>query len=559
MNNTIYFKDNDAYWKASFLEDESPDDPRRDLDEVLGTMVFKKRKNNSLGDIQAEDFSEFFLSQLKDEKNVYLEGHLVFKLPTLEEARKNESLERYIAGNKAIGERFDVDLFNQDMDYLLNDVKNMLDDKVCDNLTGGIPLDDNWKLTDSYEISFTTPPFPNETDAENAFNKIKKSILSELEERFSLNTSRVQSGYNWHSTVDDLTETQLFDKWAASKLAVIPIDVYEHGGITCHEASIRKTARASNDRDDGVIHNDGFIYIDKDDENYLPVIDKSKINDKDYLKKTAELFLREEIKQYASYLEGDVHTLAVDVFDRKKLDWVESHREYIYGSDLESVLKDDGYSIENRLSEDDVKKLENTVTKEFQTATGEKFLSDIKAALPEFDGSVLNASRAVLYSLKKNGSSALELVAISGFLKDNGCSSDEKTIAFLNEALGLKEKGAEQNLLPFKGEKLSCYYSKINNPNRSDNGGVNNILIVDYDNKRFGFASGVSQMIDTPSECYYRDVERLKSGKSVEKKVEFLARAGFKNTKLDAPALEGYQRDDKWIKKYVMHDKEIER
>lgn len=64
-------------------------------------------------------------------------------------------------------------------------------------------------------------------------------------------------------------------------------------------------------------------------------------------------------------------------------------------------------------------------------------------------------------------------------------------------------------------------FSKIKNPNRSDNGGVNNALLIDYENRRFAYVSGASQIIDNPSDTYLKKVEEL-SSKAVEKNLKLL-------------------------------------
>lgn len=64
-----------------------------------------------------------------------------------------------------------------------------------------------------------------------------------------------------------MTERQLFDIWEKEQLIVIPLDVYEHGGISIHEGSlsIKKEHWLDGSLDEDVV-NDGFIYLPKDND-----------------------------------------------------------------------------------------------------------------------------------------------------------------------------------------------------------------------------------------------------------------------------------------------------
>lgn len=554
MENKIYFKENGSYWKASFLEDNYPESPRR-IEEPAGKMVFKERKDYSLGDEQTEDFAEFFASQLPAGK-CFVDGKITVRIPPLDQAIENDALSRYVAGNEQ-EHHFDAALFEQDMDAILSRIKDELGESVCDDLSGGIPLDPDMRLTDRYEIEFKTAAFLGSADAFDASGKIKEKIAEALSENFGMTGRDCFEKEILKSETDELTESQLYDRWAASKLAVLPIDLYIHSGITCHEASARKTLRANNDRDDGHIYNDGFVYIDKDDEDFLAGWDKDKISDKDYMKEQAERLLRGEIKEYASYLEGDVHVLLLEEFDKEKLDWTYSEREGpYYGSSLPEVLKDHGFSLNEILSEKDAGKLRETVTEEFRKATWDKYLSNVRDALPEFDNKVEYASGAVLYAMKKNDSQGLARKALGEYMNQNGCTSKEKTIAFLNEALGISGKGQEKSaVIPVNDKSIECVWSKVRNPERSDNGGCDRMLLIDYEKKNFALLTGVSYATSNPSDTYYKKTELLKSGKAVERKAEELLKAGFKNTRVSSDYLEQYRKNDKWIEKYILKER----
>ena len=558
MENIIYFKNKDSYWKASFLDDNSPDDPRR-IEEPAGKMVFKERKDYSLGDEQTESFADFFASQLEPEKEFY-KGKVSVTIPTLDKAMENPMLSKYIAGNDEIGHHFDIEQFNQHMDSLLNDLYNALGQGFCDEITGGIPFDPKTgKYSGCYEIEFSTADSKHNEDISAASYTIVRELGNYLADYFDFKKG---TDYEVQTSLENdlsvLSESQLYDRWAASKLAVLPIDLYIHSGITCHEASARKTLRANNDRDDGYIYNDGFVYIDKDDEDFLACIDKEKISDESYVRDQAEKELSSEIKEYASYLEEDVHVLLLEEFDKEKLDWTYSEREGpYYGSSLPEVLKDHGFILNEILSEKEAGNLRETVTEEFRKATWDKYLSNVRDALPEFDNKVEYASGAVLYAMKKNDSQGLARKALGEYMNQNGCTSKEKTIAFLNEALGISGKGQEKSaVIPLNDKSIECVWSKVRNQERSDNGGCDRMLLIDYEKKKFALLTGVSYAISNPSDTYYKKTELLKSGKAVEKKAGELLKAGFKNTRVSGDYLEQYRRNDKWIEKYILKERE---
>ena len=175
--------------------------------------------------------------------------------------------------------------------------------------------------------------------------------------------------------------------------------------------------------------------------------------------------------------------------------------------------------------------------------------------MPEFDGNLKHAASAATLSMKEGSATNLERTALSEYMKEKGCISPESTFKFLEESVGIKGKNLakELNPLSFRDENLECVFSKIKNPNRSDNGGVNNALLIDYENRRFAYVSGASQMIDKPSETYLKKVEEL-SSKAVEKKLETLVKAGFKNASLNSESLNMYRKDDKWISKYILKE-----
>jgi len=580
MSETMYFKDGDTYWKAVWEEEQFPESPRKDRDN-LGTMVFEKNRGYDLGDEQVSDFSEFFKSQI-DENSLpsYAEGTVAFSLPTIEKAMENPALkDEFIAGNTEIGFHFDVDLFNQRMDYILEEVKQSLEDGVCEDITGGIPLDDNGNLGDRYFIEFTTKP-KIDGDAYNDFTLIKNAIQEKMEE-FGI---RILSDYELKNELSDLTESQLYDKWAETKAAVVPIDVYEHSEITCRAASLRKTSNLKNDRDDGCIYNNGFIYVDKDNEEFQNEL-KGEARDKngkvynswtakseEEAKKWAENVIRAEIEDYARYLEGDVHTVTTASFNPSTLEWERQDFECgILGDTLESNLKSHGFNIDKVLRENDVFVLENTANPEFRKAVVAEYFKDVKSELSDFNNDVLFSSKSVLKQWKAmaNVSSAepehnlvnrweMKRQVIEDYLKKSNCQSPENLKTFLNENIGIKEKGKELEPLSFTNSAYEAVYSKVKNPNRSDNGTVSNCILIDYQNKRFAYFTGAGQILDRPTDTFLKKTELLPSSRAVERKLETLVSSGFKNSPVDSKEYNEHRKDNAWIERNIL-DKGRER
>ena len=142
---TKYFKTNDGkflkldydYSQDSF----SPRDPRYQTN--LGTMVFPKVSNRryTLGDIQPENFEEFFKDELSDEQKFMANGKFTIKLPSVEDAKNNPLLEKFIAGTDSEGYWFDKPFFQQEIESMLSSI--YIDDDNDINLSAGIPVLEN--------------------------------------------------------------------------------------------------------------------------------------------------------------------------------------------------------------------------------------------------------------------------------------------------------------------------------------------------------------------------------------------------------------------------------
>lgn len=269
--------------------------------------------------------------------------------------------------------------------------------------------------------------------------------------------------------LSDLTESQLYDKWAETKAAVVPIDVYEHSEITCHAASVRKSLNYKSGRDEGWIYNNGFVYVDKDNvefQNELKgeardingnVYNRWPAKSEEEAKKWAENVIKAEIEDYARYLEGDVHTVTTASFNPSTLEWESQDFECgILGDTLENNLKFHGFNIDKVLGQNEVFVLENTANPEFKKAVIAEYFNDVKAELSDFNNDVLFSSKSVLkqWKAKANVSSSepehdslnrweLKRQVIEDYLKKSNCQSPENLRTFLNENIEVKKPEKE--------------------------------------------------------------------------------------------------------------------
>lgn len=526
---TLYFKSGKDYVKAEWNYDDYAESPRTDRDN-LGKLVFFKNKNGKFGDEQVDEWREFFIDQLTDSNPVSrYEGEVRFKIPSAEEAMGNPKLEKYVTGEG----RFDKELFSQDMDAALDNAESSLEGFSATN-TGGITLDDDQlTLSDEYRIDFDTEEFSQDGNYSWMLDKTVEAIYSVLKEDFGITRESCSMDWRLENSLEDLTESELYDKWAESKAAVVPIDLYIHSGATCREAPVRKSPLT----DGGYIHNDGFAYVEKDNEEYRQELESGKTEEE--AKKWAEQNLRGEIQDYASYLEGDVHTLTVSYFNPKTNEWEKSDMEDgILGGTLEQALKDRGTNIDEILAKNTVFNLENSVNPEFKSETVRMYIDDVKKNLPDFDNSLKAAATSVSKQWKAKAETnreetdrlnrwELRKKALKEYFKENGIDSAEKTFAFLAKETGFKEKSQSLPPLSIQDKSLVAYFAKINNPARSDNGGLAKLLLVDEKNKSLAYFDSPSYII-TKGDIWGKTVN-LGSGKQVAEKAKELLRYGFKD------------------------------
>ncbi|MBO4858717.1 MAG: hypothetical protein J5527_09395 [Treponema sp.] len=563
---TKYFKTTDReYLKLDYDYCNDPYDPRDpDYQTNLGTMVFPEERNpyHAFGDLQPESFEEFFKNELSEaEPHEYMEGSIEFTFPSLEDCQNNEALSRFIAGTEENGFHFDVDLFNQEMDSILSSVKDNLGSSVCEDLTGGIPVDEKTgRLTDSYIINLRTSNCKDYYGAESAYNRIRDELSDCLNVFVPKNFFNYQDSIHHFNELEGFSESQLYDKWAETKFCVIPINIYEHSGITCHEASLRKTLHAANDRDDGAIYNDGFIYVNKNNQEVLNEL-KGEARDEDgnlynkwkpktpeETKAWAEKILKQEIKEYARFLEGNVFDVSIYELDKSTLDWGEPVVGYnsLFVDDVEEYIKENNEYAGKIVSEiypNIMDVILNTPTPEFKKNAFENYVSKIKEILPDYDNNIKYAASAATLAMKSGSSTNLEIKALNLYLKENGCTNPENTFKMLEKAVGIKT--LEKVFDPFE-PGYEVFFHTNPNPNSSNyhsKASPFHALVVDKENKRYGLLSG-SYSFSGNQFNFYQKIPVL-SIKKLREKIEELESYGLKFQKFTTSAGEYSQGNPK--------------
>lgn len=358
---TDFFKTDDGiYHKIESDYDRNPQNPRKDFDN-LGKMVFKKQSRYSLGDIQTDEFAEFFEDELKEiDSDICLEGCIRGVFPD------NDA--NYIVGNNEIGYRFDKERFLQDVETSL-DILCSNNDDLFEQVTCGIPLTSSNNYGEQIEIDFEIKnPFLYKTAVENINEVLSEYNLEDLE----------VSLYNNIFLRDKLTEKQLFDIWAEKQFFVLPINIFEHSSIALHPGTLNtRTEKYLDGSNIEEITNSGFIYVSKDNEKVQEYL---KEHSEEETKQWLENVFKGEIELYSQYVSGEVYTITDSVFNPKTLNWDEKEEvSSYYGSEIEYIK--DNLGSGKYISQNEIQDLENTITPEFIKATGEKFIAEIQECL----------------------------------------------------------------------------------------------------------------------------------------------------------------------------------
>lgn len=266
-------------------------------------------------------------------------------------------------------------------------------------------------------------------------------------------------------------------------------------------------------------------------------------------KKWAEENIRAEIREYANYLEGDVHTLTVSWFNPKTLGWEKQDDiSGILGSSPFVEISSLGYSAGTIIEEQEIKILENSINPEFKAETAKLYIEEVKENLPDFDGNI-KASATSVSKVWKATKSDIHRAALNEYFKDNKLDSPEKTFSFLSEKAGIAEKEKQISPINIKDENIKAYIA------RSDNGGLAKLLLVDEKNKSFAYFNSPSYIIQKGD--IFGKVTNLGSGKRVEDKAKELSRYGFKDVNVSNESIAKYQKH--FPEKDLNQDYQIER
>lgn len=526
---TLYFEKNNEYHKIEYDYDTSPDNPRQAFDN-LGKMVFKNFTRNRLGDEQTSDFHDFFLDELTGGVNQEGKwfGKFTVKIPSIVQVQNHRVLSKlYLAGNEEIGFHVDVEKLNQDMEAQLSNLcEQYREFGYIDDITCGIPLDKNNNLTDKIEIECSSPFLSHDDNGENfseAYEAVKATIecfdMNYSENCFYLNKSEV------------LTEKELFEEWTEKQFFVLPINIYEHGYIVLKSSDLyTKKENYLDGTSSEIITNDGFIYVSKDNKE---VLDYLASNSEEETKQWLERIFKTELEKYSNYLSGQVYRLQDSIFNKETLEW-EKNNDFgnIYG-DIDSFLSSEFGNIKY-INQNEIQKLETTITPEYKKNIWNQFLKETKEALPDFDNNILYAQRSVLISWNKAYSNELfpnkiKIDALNEFLLENGCINPENTIKFLQKEIQsfpqkefdpfsykAEELGYETWLQPNSNKLASNYNSRVS---------PIHALIIDYQNKRFGILTGADSFNGDRLPNYKKNP--LLSGKKFKEKIEKLLSEGF--------------------------------
>ena len=549
MSETIYFNDKGTNYKAEWLEENYPENPRdENFQTNLGTMVFEENRRYNLGDKQVDGFYGFFKEQLSEKDfPIRTQGSIIFDFPDVEDAKKDPRLSYFVTGNEDFGYKFDKNLFYAEFRKSIDSIKERCSD-VCEELHGYIPLRSDASFENWYIIDFKTPYGTDD------YSEIKNAVEEELA-KYGLKITSVHP--EEINQLEELHEKELYQKWKETKACVIPLSLYEHSGLTVHASSEEYNVY-------GEIANSGFIYVDKDNPEFLNMLkgeardETGKVYNKwtpkteEEAKKWAEGILRSEIEDYAAYLEGDVHNVKISYFDKEKMDWIDNdYGTMTYGSSLEENLQSHGFDISNKLDKNKVFVLENSVNPEFKAVVGKEYIEAVKKELDDFDNNPKLAAKSVskqwaakedvnIEETDRINRWSLKKQALNEFFKSNGCDSPEKIFSFLAEKVGVKRVERSLEPLSIFNENLHSYISIINNPSRSDNHGIGKLLLVDEQNMRMALMNSPSYAVLRNS--IYTKVTTLSSAKKVEEKAEELLHYGFRNADVADECLKHYQK-----------------
>ena len=294
---------------------------------------------------------------------------------------------------------------------------------------------------------------------------------------------------------EQMSERQLFELWEKEQFLVLPLNFNQYSSSMCRIQSGLLSINEEQWLDGTVIEditNDGFIFVSKDNQELSDYLEKYS---EEEVKQMIEKIFEAEISEYSHYVNGEVYYIKDEIFNKSTLCWDEVEKYTSIYEDPYAFVKAE-FGEQQFIPLEEILQLENTITPEYVEATGKKFFDEIGQCLADFDGNLWYAQKAVFNAWSREGSNDLfpnksKLTALGQFLKDNGCTTEENTIHFLEkniEPYQAKEfdpfsqeaEHYETFLLPNWNSQSSNFKSRMS---------PDHALIVDRENRRFGILS----------------------------------------------------------------------
>jgi len=266
-------------------------------------------------------------------------------------------------------------------------------------------------------------------------------------------------------TDEDLSDSELFKKWKDSKYMVLPLNLYDHSGLSMSIGFGRGW-------DNGVV---GYIFVDKDNKELL---DYQKTHSEDETKNWVSENLQSEVKTYDNYLCGDIYYAKSEKFDKGTREWTDfdsvggifPNNDLNYYEQKEEIARN-VVNPQKFITKNEAEKLLDKNLPQNEKAVFDKFISDVNCVLPDFENHYGHSLVFVKKTMQKEGKEN-HFSLISDFLKKVGCIDEKTTEIYLKEKSNLPNVSKTANKIFYGWDKA--------------NGNDTGTLFVDESNKRFG-------------------------------------------------------------------------
>lgn len=304
---------------------------------------------------------------------------------------------------------------------------------------------------------------------------------------------------------EDLSDRELFKKWIDSKYMVLPLNLYDHSGITMSIGFDRGW-------DNGVV---GYIFVDKDNKE---VLDYQKNNSEEETKKWVEENLRAEVATYSNYLSGEIYFAKSQKFDKVNREWIDydslggiyPNNELNYQKQLEEIAENvvNAKEFISKKEVDNLISIENPLNKK---AIFDAFIKNIKENISDFNNNYMSSAIHVQKTTSKD-----KLDIVKTYMKLLGCDEERKTCLLLKDKI-FENKNFEPTRIIYGWNKTNGY----------DTG----TLYIDDVNQRFGLvASCIASSFDHSSG------KKCRAG-GEKKEAENLVLQGYTETNLGRGAV----------------------